>query len=50
VQDTNREIQSRILGMIKLSNPNESANVVLNRTVREYFNYNLNKLAEFFER
>ena len=50
VQDTNREIQSRILGMIKTANPNESAEIVLNRTIQEYFNYNLNQLAEFFDR
>ena len=49
VQDTNREIQSRILGMIKSASPNESAEIVLNRTIQEYFNYNLNQLAEFFE-
>jgi len=42
VQDTNREIQSRILGMIKNANTNESAEIVLNRTIQEYFNYNLN--------
>ena len=50
VQDTNREIQSRILGMIKTASPNESAEIVLNRTIQEYFNYNLNQLAEFFDR
>lgn len=50
VQDTNREIQSRILGMIKTANPDESAEIVLNRTIQEYFNYNLNQLAEFFDR
>ena len=50
VQDTNREIQSRILGMIKNANTNESAEIVLNRTIQEYFNYNLNQLAEFFDR
>lgn len=50
VQDTNREIQSRILGMIKTANPNESAEIVLNRTIQEYFNYNLNQLAEFFDK
>lgn len=49
VQDTNREIQSRILGMIKTASPNESAEIVLNRTIQEYFNYNLNQLAEFFD-
>ena len=50
VQNTNREIQSRILGMISSSGPNESAEIVLNRTIQEYFNYNLNQLAEFFDR
>ena len=50
IQSTNREIQSKILGAIKTSGENEDAEIVLNRAIQQYFEYNLMELRDFFEK